>query len=117
MKIYRYYFRVIEPYIKDNAQLMNVLISLRKKYRVWLNESTIATLSDEGTLCGVNSEVSNAIIQEYQNINLRPIFRVFILQIAFMKCVQGTTLNQGSLSWNVLSGSRCSLRQLISQII
>ena len=69
MKTYRYYFRVIEPYINDNAQLMNFLISLRKKYQVWLNENamtTIATLSHEGTLCGVNSEVSNTIIQKHR---------------------------------------------------
>ncbi len=63
--MYRYYFRVIEHYIKDNAELMSFLISLRNKYQVWLRESssaTIATLSYEGTLCGVNSEVSIIII-------------------------------------------------------
>ena len=60
----RYYFRVIERYIKDNAELMNFLRSLRSMYRVWLSESTttmLATLSHEGTLCGVNSEVSNTM--------------------------------------------------------
>ena len=64
--MYRYYFRVVEPYIRVNADLMDFLISLRTKYRVWLNESstvtTLATLSHEGTLCGVNKDVSIYII-------------------------------------------------------
>ena len=64
--MYRYYFRVVEQYIGDNAELMDFLISLRTKYQEWLSEgttaATLATLSHEGTLCGVNKEVRNYII-------------------------------------------------------
>ena len=86
--MYRYYFRVIEPYIRVNADLMDFLISLRTKYRVWLNESstatTLATLSHEGTLCGVNKDVSICI---GNHIHLSPIWGIIVL--AIFKIVRG----------------------------
>ena len=64
--IYRYYFRVIEVYIKDKAQLMDFLVSLQKKYRVLLNRNTTATIptiSIGGTLCGMISEVRLSLVE------------------------------------------------------